>query len=148
MNLREATIEDIPQLMVVRLSVKENTLSNPDLVPFEAYVEFLTQRGKGWICEIDSKIVGFSVVDMRENNIWALFIHPDFEKKGIGKQLHHTMLNWYFEQTNKPVWLGTEPNSRADAFYRKAGWIAIGMNGGNEIKFEMKLENWLSNKSI
>jgi GNAT superfamily N-acetyltransferase len=148
MNLREATIEDIPQLMVVRLSVKENTLSNPDLVPFEAYVEFLTQRGKGWICEIDSKIVGFSVVDLRENNIWALFIHPDFEKKGIGKQLHHTMLNWYFEQTNKPVWLGTEPNSRADAFYRKAGWAAIGMHGENEIKFEMNFENWRTNKSI
>jgi GNAT superfamily N-acetyltransferase len=145
MKLREATIEDIPQLMNIRLSVKENILTNPNLVPYEDYVEFLTQRGKGWVCELNSEIVGFSVVDLQENNIWALFIHPDFEKKGIGKQLHQTMLNWYFEQSKKPVWLGTEPNSRAEEFYRKAGWKAIGMHGENEIKFEMNLENWSTN---
>lgn len=144
MIFREATIADIPQLSKIRLAVKENILSNPDLVPYEDYIEFMTQRGKGWVCEIDNKIVGFSIVDITDNNIWALFIDPDFEKKGIGSQLHIMMLDWYFKQTKANVWLGTAPKSRAESFYRKAGWKEIGMHGKDEIKFEMTFENWNS----
>lgn len=142
MIFREAALTDIPQISKVRLSVKENILSNPDLVPYEDYVEFLTKRGKGWVCEVDNAIVGFSIVDLKDHNIWALFIDPDYEKKGIGKQLHKLMLHWYFEQTKNSVWLGTEPKSRAEHFYRKAGWQEIGLHGKGEIKFEMTFENW------
>lgn len=144
MIFREAAIADIPQLSKIRLAVKENILSNPDLVPYEDYIEFMTQRGKGWVCEIDTEIIGFSIVDLKENNIWALFIDPDFEKKGIGRQLHNMMLDWYFKQTKEHVWLGTAPKSRAESFYRKAGWKDIGMHGKDEIKFEMTFENWNS----
>ena len=146
-NIREATVQDFPQLMEIRMSVKENTLSNPALIPYEDYVKFCFTQGKGWVCELDSIIVGFSIVDLLENNIWALFMHPDFEKKGIGKKLHDTMINWYFEHTKTSVWLGTEPNSRAEYFYRKLGWEEIGLHGKNEIKFEMTHQNWNSLKT-
>ncbi|WP_309641656.1 GNAT family N-acetyltransferase [Flavobacterium sp.] len=142
MIYREAVIADIPQIMKVRLAVKENTLSNPALVTNEDCVEFITERGKGWVCEIDKAIVGFSIVDLKDNNIWALFIDPDYEKKGIGRQLHDRMLHWYFDQTKTTVWLGTAPKSRAENFYRIAGWKAIGTHGKGEIKFEMTFENW------
>ena len=58
-NFREACIEDIPQIQIVRHSVKENVLSDPALVTDEDCKEFLTIRGKGWVCEIDGTIVGF-----------------------------------------------------------------------------------------
>lgn len=148
MIIREARIEDIPQIQVVRNSVKENTLSNPDLVTDKDCEEFITERGKGWVCEIDGKITGFSIVDLKDNNIWALFVDPDFEKKGIGKKLHDNMLDWYFTQTKENVWLGTSPNTRAELFYRKSGWNAIGIYGKNEIKFEMTFENWTNKKTI
>ena len=139
---REATIADIPQYMKVRFSVKENVLSNPALVTDADNVEFLTQRGKGWVCEIDNVIVGFSIVDMKDKNIWALFVDPNFEKKGIGRQLHDLMLDWYFSQTNVNVWLGTAPKTRAEQFYRATGWKEIGVHGKGEIKFEMTFEDW------
>ena len=142
MIIREAKISDIQQIQLVRNSVTENTLSNPDLVSDQDCEEFLFERGKGWVCEIDSKIVGFSIVDLKENNIWALFLHPQFEKQGIGRQLHDIMLNWYFTQTKNTVWLGTSPKTRADNFYRKSGWREIGMHGKGEIKFEMTYDNW------
>jgi GNAT superfamily N-acetyltransferase len=142
MTVREAVIKDIPQIQIVRNSVNENTLSNPNLVTDKDCEEFILQRGKGWVCEIENKIVGFSIVDLKENNVWALFIHPNFEKKGIGKKLHHVMLNWYFLQTHKTLWLGTSPNTRADYFYRKAGWVLVGKHEKNEIKFEMSFERW------
>lgn len=105
-------------------------------------VDFITKRGKGWVCEILGVIVGFSIVDLRDNNIWALFIHPDHEAKGIGKKLHNIMLNWYFKQTGVTLWLGTSPNTRAAIFYKLNGWQQAGKNGLKEIKFEMSYEYW------
>ena len=99
MIFREAKIDDIKQIQIVRNAVKENTLSNPNLVTDEDCKEFITVRGKGWVCEIDNRIVGFAIADLKDNNIWALFLDPVFEKRGIGQQLHKIMLDWYFEQT-------------------------------------------------
>ena len=146
-NIREATLLDFPKLMEIRMAVKENTLSDPALIPYDDYVKFCFTHGKGWVYELDSVIVGFSIVDLLGNNIWALFMDPQFEKKGIGKKLHDTMINWYFEQTKTAVWLGTEANSRAEQFYRKSGWQDIGLHGKNEIKFEMTYQNWNSSKT-
>lgn len=141
--LREATLADIPALQIIRNSVRENVLSNPDLVTYSDYVLFLQDRGKGWLCEYDGKIAGFAVVDMLDHNIWALFVHPDAEGKGIGRQLHDLMLDWYFAQTVETVWLGTAPNTRAEKFYRTAGWKEVGMHGSGEVKFEMRMVDWV-----
>ena len=143
MIFREAQISDISQIQVVRNSVKENTLSNPNLVTDEDCIEFITLRGKGWVCEINNEIVGFSIADLKDHNVWALFIHPAFEKQGIGKQLHKLLLDWYFNQTTNNIWLGTSSKTRAEIFYRKAGWKEIGTHGKGEIKFEMTHSDWL-----
>lgn len=142
MTFREASFVDIKQIQVVRNAVKENTLSNPNLVSDKDCETFISIRGKGWVCEIDHQIVGFSIVDLQEHNIWALFVLPTYEKKGIGRKLHDIMLEWYFGQTQKKVWLGTSPNTRAEGFYRKAGWVEVGWHGKGEIKFEMTYEMW------
>jgi GNAT superfamily N-acetyltransferase len=144
MIIREAKIEDITQIQIVRNAVKENMLSNPNLVTDKDCKEFITERGKGWVSEIDDMIVGFAIADLKEHNIWALFLHPDFEKKGIGQILHNTMLDWYFTQTKQTVWLGTAFNTRAEAFYRKAGWTEVGLHGAKEIKFEMTYADWVT----
>ena len=52
------------------------------------------------------------------------------------------MMNWYFNQTDDAIWLGTAPNTRAESFYRKAGWNEVGTHGQGEIKFEMTAEDW------
>lgn len=147
MIFREATIEDIQQIQLVRNAVTENTLSNPSLITDKDCEAYITSRGKGWVCEINNQIVGFSIADLQNNNIWALFVHPAFEKRGIGKQLHDSMLNWYFAQHKTKVWLSTAPNTRAELFYRKSGWTAVGMHGKGEIKFEMTLNDWINIKS-
>ncbi len=131
-------------MQIVRNSVKENQLSNPTLVKDADYEEYLLSRGKGWICEVNNSVVGFAIVDLQENNIWALFVTPANAEKGIGKKLHSIMLNWYFKQTQQTVWLGTAPNSRAEIFYTKHGWTKVGMHGNNEVKFEMTFNKWNS----
>jgi GNAT superfamily N-acetyltransferase len=141
-TFREAQKADISQMMEVRMSVKENVLSNPALVPYEDYIEYLFVRGKGWVCEVGENITGFAIADLQDHNIWALFVRPGYEKMGIGRQLHKIMLDWYFSQTTKKVWLGTAPKSRAEKFYKTAGWKEVGIHGKGEIKFEMRFEDW------
>src|SRR3954470_12617015 len=93
MKFREATIDDIPQIQRVRNAVKENVLSDPALVSDADCIDYITRRGKGWVCEMHGRIVGFSIADLLGNNIWALFVDPDYEGKGIGKKLHSLMMD-------------------------------------------------------
>ncbi|RNI24532.1 GNAT family N-acetyltransferase [Rufibacter latericius] len=148
MNFREATVSDIAQMQVVRLAVKENVLSDPALVT-DAHVEdYITSRGKGWVCEVEGTVVGFAIADLKDHSIWALFVDPAYEKKEIGRKLHDVMLDWYFKQTRETVWLGTSPTTRAEAFYRTAGWQEVGTHGKGEIRFEMAYEEWAQRKAL
>lgn len=142
MHLRTATSADIPRIQVVRHLVKENILSNPALVTDQDCDDYINQRGKGWVAEVDGLIIGFAIVDLVDHNVWALFLDPAHEKQGIGRQLHDTMLDWYFQQTDATLWLSTSPGTRAEAFYRKAAWIDVGAYGKGEIKFEMTHPAW------
>jgi len=140
--IREAIVADIPEIQAVRNAVKENTLSDPALVTDKDCEEMLVVKGKGWVCQIGGRIVGFAIADLHGSNIWALFLHPDFEKQGIGQKLHNAMLHWYFSNTRETVWLSTSPGTRAELFYRKAGWIETGVYGKGEIRFEMSYQQF------
>ncbi|MBK6642177.1 MAG: GNAT family N-acetyltransferase [Bacteroidetes bacterium] len=136
MQFREAQVTDIPQMMEIRNSVKENQLSDPALISFDDYSTFISNRGKGWISLEDELVTGFAVVDLVEHNVWALFVRPGYEGNGIGTILQQLLLTWYFQQTSHPVWLSTSPGTRAETFYRKSGWHETGVYGKGEIRFE------------
>ncbi|MFZ1785843.1 MAG: GNAT family N-acetyltransferase [Ferruginibacter sp.] len=142
MIFREADIADIGQIQFVRHAVKENRLSDPSLVTDADVEEYMTKRGRGWVCEIQNTVIGFAIVDLIENNVWALFVLPEYEAMGIGKKLHRMMMDWYFIHTKEKIWLGTEPGSRAEKFYRMQGWREAGIHGKNELKFEMDFQSW------
>lgn len=143
MIFRTAKLSDIKQMQVVRHLVKENTLSDPNLVPDKDVAFYISEKGKGWVCEVGGQVVGFSIVDLKERSVWALFVDPEFAEKGIGKELHRLMIDWYFEQTTEKVVLGTSPNTRAERFYNFQGWKPAGSYTNGEIKFEMHYEDWL-----
>jgi GNAT superfamily N-acetyltransferase len=144
MIIREAVTADIPQIQVVRKLVKENPLPDPSLVTDADCEDYIIRRGKGWVCESGNRIVGFSIISVKDNNVWALFVQPGYDRQGIGRKLHDVMMNWYFTQTDKPVWLGTAPGTRAEKFYEAAGWIRTGIRSNGEIRFEMGQSQWKS----
>ena len=96
MVIREAIPADIPGIQLVRNAVRENRLSDPALVSDEDCANFLFIRGKGWVAEEKGIITGFAIADLKEHNIWALFVHPDHEKMGIGRQLHYLFYAEYY----------------------------------------------------
>jgi len=142
MIFREATSKDASQMLWVRNSVNENKLTDPNSILAEDVVVFLNIKGKGWVCEIKNEVVGLAMVNLKECNIWALFVDPTHEGLGIGRQLHDMMLNWYFEQKKDKLWLGTSPKTRAEKFYKKCGWTNMGMHSDYELKFEMTYDCW------
>ena len=142
MNYREALITDIPQLLAVQLAVKENSPSNDALITEQDYVDHLSARGKGWVCEIDGKIIGFAIGDLEKKNVWALFVQPGYEEKGIGRELLILLLDWYYSHTNETIWLSTAPDTRAASFYRSFGWKEAGLLSNGELRFELTAEDW------
>jgi len=48
MKIRVAKLKDIPQIQVVRNLVKENQLSDPNLVPDKDVEDYKLRRGRNW----------------------------------------------------------------------------------------------------
>ena len=144
MLVRFANKNDISRMQLIRNAVEENRLSDPSVISDNDYKPFLYERGRGWVCECEGDITGFSFCDFRHQNIWALFVHPLYEGKGIGRNLQHEMLKFYFGRGYEKVWLGTAPATRAERFYITSGWKEIGTHGKEEIKFEMTRSCWLN----
>lgn len=142
MNFREAQLADIPALFDVRYSVTENVLRDRALVTTANTEEYLTRRGKGWVCEVDGQVVGFAIADLQDHSVWALFLRPEYVGQGIGKRLHHLMLDWYFKQTSTTLWLSTGPDTRAEEFYRRQSWQETGRTTSGELRFEMTVNTW------
>jgi len=137
LNYRQAELKDIPELSVLRLSVRENQLSSPDKVTLAMYHDYLTTLGQGWLCEEDGQILGFSVADVRDGSIWALFVRPDSESRGIGRTLLEMACDWLFAQGHPKVSLSTGIGTRADRFYEAHGWQRELRPGDREVSYTL-----------
>lgn len=128
MNIRQATLLDIPAMSAIRLSVKENTLSDPSRVTEQMYRDYLELLGRGWVAEVDGEVVGFSYADKADASIWALFVSQDHEGRGIAKRLLQVAVDWLFALGHESVHLSTSKDTRADRFYAGQGWTRSVLN--------------------
>jgi GNAT superfamily N-acetyltransferase len=144
MHIRIATESDIQAMHRVRLSVRENRLGDPARIQPRHYLEMLSSRGRGWVAEVQEQVIGFGIADLEGSNIWPLFVDPQFERRGVGKQLRDSMTEWMFASGAEIVWLSTDPQTRAEAFYSSAGWRLTGREPNGETRFEMSRQDWLS----
>ena len=90
--LRQASRADIAAIHAVRMSVRENQLTRI-VISERDYVDHLETLGRGWVIEEAGQIVAVVVGNARSGNIWGLFVHPDFERRGCGKRLLDTAVD-------------------------------------------------------
>jgi GNAT superfamily N-acetyltransferase len=122
-SFRRATSSDIPAMSRIRLSVTENTLSDPTRVTEAMYEDFLERSGRGWVAESDGEILAFSYANKVDASIWALFVDPAHEGRGLGQALLKQAVDWLFETGHERVHLTTGAHTRADRFYAEQGWL-------------------------
>ncbi|PZP27420.1 MAG: GNAT family N-acetyltransferase [Roseateles depolymerans] len=142
MLLRQATRADTAELWRVRYAVTENRLTPGRIGDAELWA-YLEQYGRGWVVELaPHRIAGFAIGDARDGNIWALFVDPAREGLGHGRRLHDVMVDWLFATGLTRLNLGTQPGSRAEAFYRRAGWRPLSLDEHGEQRFELLASDW------
>jgi hypothetical protein len=146
MVYREARTSDIQQLQLVRHCVKENVVTDPMQVTEYDYLKYLTIDGKGWVCEVGNKIVGFAIVDIKHHQVWALFIKPGIEAQ-VTITLHDTMLNWYFSKYAEGLSVVTEAHTSMVDFYSQQGWVHVAILETGAMQYEMKLADWQKYKA-
>lgn len=136
-RLRAARLEDWPEVSALRLSVTENRLSDPSRVTQAMYDDYVTVRGRGWVAEDDTGIVGFSIGD-RSGSVWALFVRPGCEGRGVGQALMRACVDWMAELGLEEAELETGAGTRAERFYRRFGWHEAGRSG-TDVTFRLRL---------
>lgn len=134
--LRQAGAADIPGIQRVRASVRENRLVSTVISDADV-LSAINELGRGWVIETDGQVVAFAIGNKTTGNIWALFVDPEHEKRGHGRRLHDTMLEWLWSQGLTRLWLSTTPGTRAEGFYERAGWQRAGFTESGEVRFEM-----------
>jgi GNAT superfamily N-acetyltransferase len=129
--IRRAQTEDVPQLMRIRASVRENILSDPAKVPASLVLEFIGHSGI-WLWEENGAVLGFASADTRDGSIWALFVDPIAEGRGIGRALLPRALDDLRAKGWTQARLTTQIGSRAERFYRRDGWRDNGVAPSGE----------------
>jgi GNAT superfamily N-acetyltransferase len=134
--LRIACAGDVAGIQRVRHAVRENRLVSR-VIGDDEVVDHLERLGRGWVVTAQGEVVAFAIGDASNGNIWALFVDPSHEACGLGRRLHDEMVAWMFAQALDSLWLTTEPGTRAERFYRRAGWRDRGLEASGERRFEM-----------
>ena len=135
---RVADHGDIAAMSEIRLSVAENILSDPARVTLADYATYLTGPGQSWVAESDGRILAFGAAN-RSGLIWALFVRPGFEGRGLGRLLMRQCLAWLERAGVTRAYLDTGAGTRAEGFYRALGWREI-RREGSRIDFEWLLK--------
>jgi len=135
--IRKATTADRPRISDVRLAVRENVLSNPGKI--EQTALWIYENSAFWVWEQDGAVQGFSAADPRDGTIFALFVHPDYEGRGIGRTLLPLACDELRAAGHSVATLNTVAGTRAERFYREDGWTEVGRKEDGQIVFRKPL---------
>jgi GNAT superfamily N-acetyltransferase len=136
MTFREIMTADIQSLFYVRSRTRENTYTLEELtragITEESVSQKLSASYKGWLCEIDKSVVGFSMADRDTGELWVIAVLPEFECQGIGNRLMALAEAWLWEMGCDRGWLTTSINKgfRAYGFYLSRGWADYKIEDG------------------
>jgi GNAT superfamily N-acetyltransferase len=135
MTFRDLVSEDVPTVFDVRSATIENPFSRDGLysvgITEESVEAMLSGTYRGWVCEEDGQVVGFSMADGATGELWVLAVLPEYEGKGIGTKLLATAEGWLRDRGWKEAWLWTsiDQSLRAHRLYSKHGWVNFKTHG-------------------
>lgn len=139
--IRPANTADVDAIFHIRTSVKENHLSRDQMADMgitpEAIKETIAAEPCAWLAEVDGHPVAFAMVDMEEGCVFAAFVLPEYEGRGLGRKLiAEAEAGLFFE--HETIWLETDGKSRAYGFYTRLGWTPVSTDENGDVRLEKK----------
>lgn len=126
MHTREMTESDIEEVLVIRslaMTDSANTITETMILK--------AMRGacKGFVAIVDDSVVGFSLANRRNKELWGIFVLPNYQRRGIGRALLLAATGWlfncrrgFFFRPIQNIHLTCTPDSPAQHFYSAMGW--------------------------
>lgn len=124
-STRAAQLSDIDSIFDVRTSVVENHLSREEMqqmgINESVVADMIKQSRCAWVATVNDNVIGFSMILPDDGCLFAAFVLPEYEGRGIGRSLVQLAENELFKR-HEIAWLETDKNSRAAQFYVQLGW--------------------------
>jgi len=129
LKYRSAVPEDAEECVTLRGKTRENAFSEEQLraigITAKSWGEDVHSGAlPGHVCTVDGNIVGYCFGARESGEIVVLALLPDFENRGIGRELLRRMIKQLAEIGHPRLFLGCspDPKSRSYGFYRHLGW--------------------------
>jgi GNAT superfamily N-acetyltransferase len=139
--IRDAVLADVPAMFEVRGSVDENRQTREELAALgitdDSVRRDLAEHLRGWIAEVDGRVVGFSFAHGGRGTVWGLFVLPAFQGRGLGSLLLSRASAWLFAAGFQSIYLSTNPTTPAYTFYQRRGWRDAGESSKEGRRLEL-----------
>ena len=123
----------------VRTAVRENHLSMTELAAMgitpEALCSAVQAEPCAWVASEAGEVLGFAMVDLQAASLFAAFVLPAQEGRGIGRALIAACETALFAQ-HDVIWLETDGASRAADIYQGLGWRVTQDLGDGDLRLE------------
>jgi len=146
LDLRKADLPDVPTLFAIRTAVRENHMTMAELasagVTPDTVADLLrSDDAAAWIGLWDGEPSGFAMARADVGDLFALFVLPAMEGRGLGSLLLSTAENWLASRGIETAWLltGGGPGLKAAEFYASRGWKAAGREPDGQVRFTKSL---------
>ncbi len=133
LKYRPALPVDAEQCVVLRGKTRENAVSEHQLrvrgISAKSWGDDIrTGALPGHVCTVDGNLVGYCFGASASGEIVVLALLPDFENRGIGRELINRMTKELAALGHSRLFLGCspDPGSRSYGFYRHLGWRSTG----------------------
>lgn len=141
--VRVATVGDIEALFEIRTSVVQNHLSREQMTELgiipQVLADSINEAPCAWIAEVQGKPAAFSMVDLAEGEVFAMFVLPAYENRGLGRLLMAVAEQALFEH-HEEIFLITDGRGdvRANGFYQRLGWSVIDDVDGDDVRYQKR----------
>lgn len=139
--IRLATLADIDTLFAIRTAVVQNHLSHEQMADLgitpQALADSVREAPCVWLAEVEGRPAAFSMVNFADGEVFAMFVLPVYEGRGLGRQLMAVAETALFEH-HQTLYLITDGRDeiRANGFYQRLGWTKVGRVEGDDVRYE------------
>lgn len=132
MTLRLAVRADIPPLVAIAAGGTEMPLIDAGPVTDDACARYLA-HSELWLWEEDGTILGFAAADPEDGRIGLLFVAAGRDGRGIGRALLRAACSTLGRRGHGWATLRIAAGTRAEGFYRAAGWREAARDGDGRV---------------